>query len=76
MNKPLKVRFQGEEYWLLNGLDESGPLAYPEQCDENGELDWTCAYQDSFAHYFPEKGIMRYREKIGTKEDLEVWPIK
>lgn len=70
--KPLKVKFQGKEYWLLEGLNESGPLAYLHQCDENGTLDWDCAFDASFAHYWPETGVMRYGEKIGTKEDLEV----
>lgn len=66
----LKVKFKGEEYWFLgDSFDEDGAIAPLEHCDEKGNIIYIGA---SFAHYFVDQGIMRYRQKIGVKEDFEV----
>jgi hypothetical protein len=58
------IRFKGTEY-LFGGesLEESGFIAKQEDY-ENG----ICSY----AHYFPEQGVMRFQEQIGTREDIEI----
>lgn len=59
-----RIRFKGTEY-LFKGdsLDESGFIATRNQY-ENA--------QTSFAHYYPGLGIMRFNEKIGSAEDIEI----
>jgi len=58
------IRFKGEEY-LFDGdsLDEEGFIAKREDF-ENG----IC----SFAHYFPDQGVMRFGDQIGTRADIEI----
>jgi hypothetical protein len=58
------IRFKGEEY-LFGGdsLDEDGFIAKREDY-ENG----VCSY----AHYFPDRGVLRFREKIGERADIEI----
>lgn len=58
------VSFKGQEY-LFGGdsLDEGGFVATREQY-ETGEC--------SFAHWFPDRGLLRYCEKIGSREDLAI----
>lgn len=69
----IKVEFKGGKYWLMSGsLEKSGALAPLDHCDEKGEILPEAVFQDSFAHYFIDQGIMRYREKIGDKEDLKI----
>ena len=58
------IKFQDEEY-LFGGdsLDESGFIAKREVF-ENGEC--------SYAHYYPDQGVMRFQERIGGREDIEI----
>ena len=69
----IKIEFQGQEYWLMSkgGKDEEAALALIEHCDEEGNILNPLEGVNSFAHYFPEQGIMRYREKIGDFEDIK-----
>jgi hypothetical protein len=69
----MKIHFKGEEYCLLaESLDESGAIAPMEHCDERGELRPECFLEESFAHYYPDRGIMRFGNVIGSREDIEV----
>ena len=71
----MEIKLKGETYFLLApSLAEEGPLAYPNQVDSEGELLLDSAFDLSYAHYFPEgEGkIMRFREQIGTRADIEV----
>jgi hypothetical protein len=58
------IKFNGEEY-LFGGdsLDESDFIAKVEDY-ENG----ACSY----AHYFPERGVLRFGQQIGTRDDIEI----
>jgi hypothetical protein len=58
------IKFKGEEY-LFGGdsLDEDGFIAKREDY-ENG----VCSY----AHYFPDRGVLRFMQKIGERDDIEV----
>lgn len=59
-----RIKFRGEEY-LFGGdsLDESGFISKQEDF-QNGRV--------SFAHYFPGQGVMRFREQIGRREDIQI----
>lgn len=72
--EPVRVRFNGLELWWLRDKEGGGPLAPLDHCDENGEIvdDVTAMLGESYAHVFPGIGIMRYNEKIGTVDDLEL----
>ena len=61
------ILFKSQEY-LFGGdsLNESGFIATKEQFDN---------FQESFAHYFPEVGVLRYGQKIGEAKDI-VFKIK
>lgn len=61
-----RVKFNGHIY-LFGGqsLDESGFIATEEQFAN---------FRESFAHYWPDQGVLRFRRKIGTREDLELMP--
>mgnify|MGYP001617289509 CR=1 FL=1 len=58
----LKVRFKGNEY-LLVGTPEEGALATEDQYTHG-----KCSY----AHLFEDGRILRFREHIGDRADLEV----
>lgn len=68
-----KVTFQGQSYWLITGGDETegALLAYPEHCDEQGDILPEHIFSDSYAHVYPSGGILRYGSQIGTAEELE-----
>lgn len=67
----MKIRLHGEEYWLLAAsLAEAGAIAPLWHCDEEGELiEWT---EISYAHYYPDHGVMRFHEKIADPSDIEI----
>ena len=66
----IKVRLKGKDYWFINdSFDEDGAIAPLEHCDDKGD---PIVFEESFAHYFPGQGIVRYGEKIGDLEDLKI----
>lgn len=69
----MKIKFEGKEYWFLgDSFNESSAIAPLEHCDKKGEILPECVFEESFAHYFPDRGILRFGEKIGDEKDLEV----
>jgi hypothetical protein len=70
-----KVRLEGHgEFWFLDDDDEGvGALAPLEHCDSRGELlddSYVIFHADSYAHCFADGTIKRYRQVIGSVEDL------
>ena len=58
------IRFKGREYLFSgNSLDEKGFIATRTQF-ENGHC--------SYAHFYPGEGVLRFGEKIGDREDIEI----
>ena len=58
------IKFKGEEYLFGgNSLDEDGFIAKREAF-EAGVV--------SFAHYSVEQGVMRYKQRIGSRNDIEI----
>ena len=59
-----KIRFQGKEYLLIEGVGDhnSGAIATPDQFNN---------FEDSTAHLCPDGRVMRYGMKIGTIDDVE-----
>ena len=58
------IRFKGQPYLFGgNSLDEDGFIATPEQYKN---------FEVSYAHYFPSSGVLRFQEKIGDREDIEI----
>lgn len=73
----IKIRFQGTEYWFLGySFDEAGAVSPLHHCDELGHLLMNGIFEVSYAHWFPDVGLMRYREVIGQLEDITVLDIK
>lgn len=68
----IKVRFKGEEYWLLAGEISGRALAYMKHIDEDKNIKPEHVFSDSFAHLIDDGRIMRYGKQIGTQEDLEI----
>lgn len=75
----LKVLLPGHgEFWLVTDADDlataDGPLAPIDHCSEAGEINslWTALFETSYAHLFSDGSIMRYREQIGTRDDLQL----
>jgi hypothetical protein len=65
------IEFQRKKYWLIGSLEEDAALAPIDQCDKEGNpLHPLGEY--SFAHYFAGEGIMRYKQKIGEREDMRI----
>jgi hypothetical protein len=66
----IKVHFQGQDLWWL----ESGALAPINHCDDNGDVTCEAAVgtENSFAHVGEDGCIRRYREVIGTVDDLRI----
>lgn len=59
----LRVRFQNNEYILAGTLETGGPIATKEQYAN---------YETSYAHLYPNGYIMRFHERIGFRDELEV----
>lgn len=55
-----KIRFQGEEYLLIG--ETNGAIA-----KEDDYRHGRCSY----AHLYPDGRILRFREQIGTIDDVE-----
>ena len=66
-NTPIKIVFEGTEYWWLREKDGSGALAPLHHCDDLGNVE---VFEDSFAHVFENGKILRYGIEIGTRDDL------
>lgn len=72
----IRVSLPGHgRFWLLTHPGDgdrltSGPLAPDEHVDADGNLNLEDAFSVSYAHLFEDGSIMRYRKKIGTREDL------
>jgi hypothetical protein len=60
----LKIRFQGNEYLFIGtSLDEDGAIATAEDY---------AAGKCSYAHLMEDGRIMRFRQQIGIRSDIEV----
>jgi hypothetical protein len=71
--KTVKVKFNGEKYWLLQEGPSGGrALAYLDHCDIGGNLTEEGCFQLSFAHLIPNGKIMRFQQVIGSQEELEI----
>jgi hypothetical protein len=69
----LRIKFQGIEYWFLgDSLEEDGAIAPLHHADEKGNILLKAVLEHSYAHWFPEAGILRYQQKIGDKSDIEI----
>ena len=67
-----KVRFRGEQYWLHHDIgDEMAMLSPLEHYDDAGCLLANPLRDISYAVVTSEGEIRRYRETIGTIEDLK-----
>ena len=64
MEKNIKIRFQGKEYWRV--IDAISPL---DNCTEDGEL--IDCFAESYAHIFSD-GVYRFGQKIGEEKDIEI----
>lgn len=59
-----RIRFQGQEYLLIgDSLETGGAIATAEQY---------AAGECSYAHLFPDGRVMRFRQVIGSVEDIEL----
>jgi hypothetical protein len=74
MPDSILVAFQDELYWYLGDLDnpnEQAPIALLAHCDRDGNFLTECAFEESYAYYFPKKGVLRHGVKIGDFSDLK-----
>lgn len=59
-----EILFKGKKYLSdIESLDEKGFIATKYQY-QNG----LCSY----AHYYPDLGVLRFRDKIGRREDIKI----
>lgn len=75
LQKDIKVKFQGTEYWLLCVGEFSGggrAIAPLRHCDDEGHPLPCSVFEDSFAHLCSDGCIRRYGKVIGTQLDLEL----
>ncbi len=62
LNKNTEIVFQGNDYIIVAGdLETGGPIATEEQYEN---------FECSFAHLFPNGDVLRFQEKIGTRDDI------
>lgn len=57
-----KIKFQGNDYLLIGETPREGAIATPEQY---GNFDI------SYAHLFPDGRVMRHKQQIGNREDIQ-----
>ena len=74
--KTVYVVLDGRDLVWLRNEDGSGALAYPEHIDEDGEVRMEAVFKDSYAHVFPNGEIMRFNQRIGSRDDLQMRPAK
>ena len=71
IKQDMRIKLQETEYWLLaDSLDEDGAIAPLDHCDENGNI--VEFLELSYAHYYPERGVLRFGNKIADREDIEI----
>jgi hypothetical protein len=71
----LRIHIPGHgEFWLQSGtLDEDGAVSPDHHCHDDGSLNLnTCFNGDSYAHYFPGRGVLRYNRQICTTEEIQI----
>ena len=67
----IKVKLNGVCYWLLSGdITKEGAIAPLHHCDESSNVLPAYALHDSYAHWFPGVGVMRYQRVVS--KNLEV----
>jgi hypothetical protein len=82
----IKIRLpeHGVFWFLGDNLDEEAAIALLEHCDADGNLFpdqsklgqlISAMLEDSYAHYFPDKGVMRHHQKIANRADIEMLDI-
>lgn len=70
-----RIRLHGNVYWFLGeSLDEDAAIAPLHHCDDMGNP--ITLRGDSYAHYIPDEGVMRYRRRIASAEDIEFLDIE
>ena len=62
-----QIELFGNQYLLIGTLENGGPIATKEQCEN---------FECSFAYLKPNGDIMRYHVKIGTRKDIKMLNIK
>ena len=71
--KGIKVTIPGHgDFWFMGEhLGQSAPIAPLAHCDEAGRLDYDhCFDSDTYAHWFPDRGLLRYLQRLGGTELL------
>ena len=63
MERTLSIVFQGSHYLLFGNLESGGPIATKEQYERG---------QCSFGHLMPDGRVLRFREVVGCRGDIEV----
>lgn len=67
MYKPIKINYNGVDFWFQERADGSGPVSPLSHCDENGELDVFSMFgSDTFAHVGQDRIMRRYGEELGN----------
>ena len=72
-NQGIKVTIPDHgDFWFMGAhLGQSAPIAPLAHCDEEGRLDFAhCFDSETYAHWFPERGLLRYRTRLGGAELL------
>ena len=66
---PKKILLLGKEYWFIgNDFGSEGAIAPLEHCDSMGNI---VKLGESFAHWFPNEGVLRYGRKIADRKDMK-----
>ena len=74
--KTVYVVLDGRDLVWLKDEDGSGALAYPEHIDEAGDVRAEHVLSDSYAHVFPNGEIMRFNQRIGSRDDFQMREAK
>jgi len=68
----IRCNLHGTALVWLKETDGSGALAYPHHVEDDGQVNVEGLLNDSFGHVTIDGKIMRYREQIGTVDDLVI----
>lgn len=69
----MKIQFENKTYYFFGEkLEDGGPLAFPNQVDESGNLKLEHVFSESFAHLFSDGIIRKHGKEIGTIKNIKI----
>lgn len=69
--KPIKIHYQGEDFWFLQENNGGGPVAPLHHCDSEGNLNPLMMFSTpTYAHVSKDRVMRRYGQELCNIDEL------